>query len=126
MEHRSTLGRVRGLGSSRDGIGHWWAQRLTAVALVPLTLWFVFAAVALTGADYDGFKDWVGAHGNLVLLVLLIIALFHHAQLGLQEVIEDYVHGEAAKLTGLVIVKFAALAAAAASVLAVLKVAFAG
>lgn len=126
MEHRSTLGRVRGLGASRDGIGHWWAQRLTAVALVPLTLWFVFAAVALTGADYDGFKDWVGAHGNLVLLVLLIIALFHHAQLGLQEVIEDYVHGEAAKLTGLVIVKFAALAAAAASVLAVLKVAFAG
>ena len=123
---RSTLGRVRGLGSTSDGVGHWWAQRLTAIALVPLGLWFAFSVTSMVGADHAQFKAWVGAFGNALLLVLFIVAAFHHMQLGLQVVIEDYVHGEAAKTTGLILVKLLSATLGAASVLAVLKVGFTG
>jgi len=123
---RSTLGRVRGLGSSHHGVGHWWAQRLTAVALVPLVLWFVVSALSMVGADYETFRAWVGSFGNAVLLILLTIALFHHAQLGIQVVIEDYVHGETVKVTGLILTKFVAVLAGVSTVLAILKVAIAG
>ncbi len=127
MEPRSSrLGTVRGLGSAKDGVAHWWAQRVTAVALVPLTLWFVFVGIGLMGTDYATFKEWVTTPGNALLLILLVIALFHHAQLGMQVVIEDYVHGEAAKVTGLLIVKFTAIVFAASSILAVLKLSFGG
>ena len=126
MEMRSDLGRVRGLGSSKEGAAHWWAQRITGVALVPLCLWFVFSAVLLVGADLVAFKTWLGTHGNALLMVLFIIALFHHAQLGVHEVIEDYVHGEKAKVASLVIVKFIAVVFAASCVLAILRVSFGG
>ncbi len=124
VEMRSTLSRARGLGSAKEGVAHWWAQRVTAVALVPLTLWFVVSAVSLTGADYVAYKAWVGAHGNLLLLVLLIVILFYHTQLGLKVVIEDYVHGEAARVVSLIAVKFTVVLLAASSLLAVLRVAF--
>ena len=91
MQMRSHLGRVRGLGSSNDGIHHWWMQRLSGVALVPLCLWFVFSVVGLlVNADLPTVTDWVGRHYNPVLLILLIFCMFHHAQLGLQ-VIQDLV-----------------------------------
>ncbi len=86
---RSDLGRVRGLGSAKEGVDHWWRQRLTAIALVPLGLWFVVGAIGLVGADYNAAADWVASPLNAVLLLLLILATFLHAELGLQVVIED-------------------------------------
>ncbi len=124
MEMRSPLARARGLGSAKDGVAHWWAQRLTAVALVPLTLWFVVSVVSLVGADYAAYKAWVGMPGNLMLLVLLIVTLFHHTQLGLQVIIDDYVHGEAAKVVSLMAIKFTVVLLGASCVLAVLRVSF--
>lgn len=126
MEMRSDLARARGLGSAKEGTAHWWALRITAIALVPLTLWFIVSAIVLAGADFAEFKAWLGIHGNGVLMVLFVLALFHHAQLGVQEVIEDYVPGHAAKVASIVAVKFVAALLAASSVLAVLRVSFAG
>lgn len=126
MELRSSLGRVRGLGSAKEGVGHWWAQRVTAIALVPLSIWFVFAALALMGADYPTFAAWIGEFGNALLLALLVITLFYHAQLGMQVVIEDYVSGHAALITILLIVRFALFALAASCLLAIVLVALKG
>src|SRR3974377_2385970 len=95
---RSPLGRAVGLGSAKEGVEHWWLQRITAVALVPLTLWFVIAVIRLVGAYLDSVRDWVGNPFPATLLVLLLIATFYHASLGLQVVIGDYIHAEFAKL----------------------------
>ena len=121
MSMQSPLNRARGFGSTKEGAAHWWAQRVTSVALVPLTLWFVFSVISLAGADFAAFKAWAGDYGRSVLLVLLIVSMFHHAQLGLQVVIEDYVHKEATKVTMLLVMKFTIYLCAAASLLAVLK-----
>lgn len=126
MEFRSALGRVRGLGSAKEGPAHWWAQRLTGIALVPLSIWFVVAVLGLLGADHAQVKAWVGSHSNATLLVLLTLAMFHHAYLGVQVVIEDYVHAEGTKIVSLVIARFAAIAAAVSCILAVFRLAFGG
>src|SRR5512132_1367161 len=76
MELRSSLGRVRGLGSAGEGVGHWWAQRVTAIALVPLSIWFVVAAISLTGADYAEYQAWIGQFGNALLMILTVLVLF--------------------------------------------------
>ena len=124
MQMRTPLARVRGLGTAKEGVEHWWMQRLTSVALVPLVIWFVFQVVHLAGADLVDFKFWLGHHYNALLMVLLVVTLFHHAQLGMQVVIEDYVHHEGAKLGAIVAVKFLAIVCALSSVLAVLHLAF--
>ncbi|NQW02114.1 MAG: succinate dehydrogenase, hydrophobic membrane anchor protein [Rhodospirillales bacterium] len=126
MDMRSHLGRARGLGSSNDGVGHWWMQRLTGIALVPLIIWFVYSAVTMTGASHAEFSAWVGTHGNPILLILLIIAMFHHGQLGLQVVIEDYIHSEGPKLALIILTKFAAIFIGASSIFAVLRLTFGG
>ena len=126
MSMRSPLGRVRGLGSAREGVGHWWAQRMTALALVPLALWFVATLIGLTGADHATARDWIGAPVPASLLVLLIVATFYHGALGLQVVIEDYVHHEGAKVASSIAVNALALVLGLAGVLAVLKVLFGG
>jgi succinate dehydrogenase / fumarate reductase membrane anchor subunit len=126
MSLRSPLGRVRGLGSAKSGTEHFWAQRVTAVALIPLTLWFVYSVTTLTGADYAAAAAWLRAPWNAVLMLLLIVATFHHMQLGLQVVIEDYVHGEGTKIASLMLMKGASLLLAVAAAFAVLKVAFGG
>jgi succinate dehydrogenase membrane anchor subunit len=95
---RSPLGRARGLGSARAGSEHWWGQRLTAVALVPLTLWFIWSVLQLIGGTRDDVADWLSSPVQLALMLALIFATFHHLQLGLQVVIEDYVHHEVWKL----------------------------
>jgi len=105
MSLQTPLARVLGLGSAREGVGHWWWQRLTAAALVPLGIWFVIAVISLVGAGYGEARAWVTAPLNMVLLIAFAAALLHHAQLGLQVVIEDYVHNEALKLSGLLAVK---------------------
>lgn len=126
MSYRSPLARARGLGSAREGAAHWWAQRLTAVALVPLCLWFVIGLVGVIGEDQRTVTDWIGSPVNAALLVVLIVAAFHHAQLGLQVVIEDYVHHEGLKIAGIILVKFAAILLGLAAVFAVLDISFGG
>ena len=126
MSLQSPLARVRGLGSAKDGTAHWWAQRLTAVALIPLSLWFVFAVVALAGGDLAAYTEWVKAPGTVLLLVLFVAALFYHLSLGLQVVVEDYVTGEKKKVVTIVLIKFAAVVLAVSSIVSVFQVAFGG
>jgi succinate dehydrogenase / fumarate reductase, membrane anchor subunit len=120
---RSPLGRAGGLGSAKEGVEHWWLQRITAVALVPLGLWFVIAIIRLVGADVENVRDWVGSPLPAILLVLLLIATFYHAALGLQVVVEDYVHAELTKLGLLIVVRLACFAFAVAGILAVVSMA---
>lgn len=120
---RTGLGRARGLGSAKDGVGHWWAQRASALALVPLTLWFVFGIVALAGSPQPRVQAWIGHPVNSVLLLLLLAATFHHLVLGVQVVIEDYIHHEGGKLALLLGVKALAWLFGLAGVLAVLRIA---
>jgi len=122
MSLRTPLSRVRGLGSAKEGTHHWLWQRLTAVALIPLSLWFIVALVCRIGADYNEVIAWMQSPIVSLLLILFVIMLFHHAQLGVQVVIEDYVHGKWQKLTSLLLLKFVAVVAALASIIAVLKV----
>lgn len=119
---RTALSRVRGLGSAKDGTGHWWAQRLTSLALVPLSLWFVVSVISLVGAGHAAAAAWMGANLTTLLLLLLIAVTFRHVQLGLQVIIEDYVHHERIKLASIISVNFASVALGLAAVLAVLRV----
>jgi succinate dehydrogenase / fumarate reductase membrane anchor subunit len=119
---RSDLARVRGLGPAHDGVGHWWAQRLTALALVPLILWFVASIASLAGADHATVADWIAQPIPAMLLVLLVVATFHHAQLGLQVVIEDYVHVEALKIALILAVKGLSVLLAVAALFSVLRI----
>ncbi len=116
------LARARGLGSAKEGVSHWWTQRLTAVALVPLVIWFVYSLVSLLDADQSAVQAWIGGTLNATLLIALIVALFYHMQLGLQVVIEDYIHSEWQKIGCIVLVKFLAVLGALSSVLSILNV----
>ena len=126
MTYRTPLSHARGLGSAKSGAHHWWMQRLTAVALVPLTLWFILSIIQLTGADFQTAVVWLSSPTNAVLMLLLIAATFHHMQLGLQVVIEDYIQGEGVKIIGIILVKLFSVLLAAAAAFAVLKIAFGG
>jgi succinate dehydrogenase / fumarate reductase, membrane anchor subunit len=123
---RSPLSRARGLGSAREGVEHWWMQRVTAVALIPLTLWFVVSLIALTGSDYNAFIAWLKAPFVAILMVLLLVALFHHMALGLQVVVEDYVHSDRAKIPTVVAIRLACFALAVAGIFATVRIAFDG
>ena len=123
MTMRSSLGRARGLGSAKDGVGHWWVQRLTAVALVPLTLWFAAAIICQAGAGHAEVTAWLASPFPAIAMILLSIATFYHAALGLQVVIEDYVSSEGLRLAAIVAVKLACCALGVASIFAVLKIA---
>ena len=124
MSRRSALGRVRGLGSAREGVGHWWAERLTAVALVPLALWFAVSVAALAGADHAAVAAWMGSPVVAGLLILLIFATMYHAYLGLQVVIEDYVHHEGWKLALLLFVQAFSILLVLTALLSILTVLF--
>ena len=126
MSLRSHLARVRGLGSAKAGTAHWWSQRLTAIALVPLTIWFVVSLIGVSGADYYTAHAWIGSPMVAGLLIFLIVATFYHAYLGLQVVIEDYVHNEACKIAGLLLVKALCLVLTMTAVLSVLSILFKG
>ena len=126
MSLRSPLGKVKGLGAAGEGVGHWWAQRLTALALIPLTVWFVASVAMMAGADYATMRDWIGSPVVAGLMVLLIVATFYHAFLGLQVVIEDYVHNEGVKIASILLVQGLAIVLGLTAVLAVLTVLFRG
>lgn len=119
---RSPLQVARGLGSAKHGTEHWWSQRLTAIALVPLTVWFVFGVIGHLGAGHAEFIAWMRSPFSAVMMVLTAVVTFHHAQSGLQVVIEDYVHAEWQKMALIIGVKFLSFALAAACVLAVVKI----
>ena len=118
---RSPLGRARGLGAARAGASHWWAQRLTAIALVPLTLWFLCGMIRMIGATRDDVVFWMAGPLPIVLMIVLVIATFQHLQLGLQVVIEDYVHNDAVRIGSTLLVKAIAALLALACVIAVLR-----
>ena len=123
---RSPISRARGLGSAKEGVGHWWAQRMTALALIPLSIWFVASVVCLAGADQAAISQWLGAPFTMGALSLTLIAAFYHAALGLQVVIEDYIHAKFAKHALIILIQFAAFAFTAAGIVALLMTAFAG
>ncbi|HMV38593.1 succinate dehydrogenase, hydrophobic membrane anchor protein [Plasticicumulans sp.] len=123
---RTPLAHVRGLGSSRSGVHHWWLQRLSAVILVPLVLWFAVSLLSVAHADHATMKAWVSRPFNTALLVVLLTAMFYHARLGLQVVIEDYVHEELVKLGALLAMNLVVIVAGATAVISVLKIAFGG
>ncbi len=123
---RSELGRVRGLGSAKEGVQHWWMQRMTALALIPLSLWFVATLVFLADTDHATAIWWLGSPLTLGLMSLFLVALVYHAVLGLQVVIEDYIHGHAAKLILLLLVQAAGVLLAVAGIVSLLWIAIYG
>ena len=125
MSLRSPLGRALGSGSAKSGVGHWWTQRLTAAALVPLGLWFAISLLSLDALDYGSVRAWLAQPLTTVSALLLVLTLLWHSSLGVQVVIEDYVHHEALKVASLVLVKFAHVVLAVAGVYALLIIAFA-
>jgi len=120
---RSPLGQALGLGSAKNGVEHWWLQRVTAIALVPLTVWFTASLIAHADGDYPMFIAWLRTPIATILMALLLITLFYHAALGLQVVIEDYVHSKM-KIPALLSVRFGCFALAVAGILATLRIAF--
>ncbi len=126
MSLKTPLGRVAGLGSAKEGTGHWWAQRLTAVALIPLSFLFVVFVFAIAGADHARAVELMGNPLVAVVMLLFIVAGFYHMKLGMQVVIEDYVHHEGAKTVLLVGLALGSFALGTAAIFAVLKLAFGG
>jgi succinate dehydrogenase / fumarate reductase, membrane anchor subunit len=125
MSLRSPLGKVLGTGSAKEGVHHWWLQRLTSIALVPLTVWFVVSLLSLPSFEHVTVITWIAQSWTALLLVLFILVATWHSQLGLRVVVEDYVHGGSKTLT-LVLITFIHAVVAAAGIFAVLKVAFGG
>lgn len=121
---RSQLGRARGLGSAKTGVNHWWLERMSAVALVPLSGWFVLQVLRLAGAEQQDVVEWGGKPANASMLLALMVLTFYHMQLGLQVIIDDYVHGKA-HLPASLLLKGAALLIGLFAVIAVLKLALA-
>lgn len=117
------LNRVLGLGSAKEGVEHWWGQRLSAVALVALGLWFVLSLIWLDDMSYATVVSWLQAPVASILMILTLLTALYHSKLGVQMVVEDYVHQPALKVSTLVLSVFIHIGAAVAGVFAVLKIA---
>jgi succinate dehydrogenase / fumarate reductase membrane anchor subunit len=120
---RSPLGRVRGMGSAKGGTRHWWMQRVTSIALLPLSIWLIFSLAGLAGAEYAVVLEWIGNTFNAVLLLAFLTAAFHHAAAGLQVVIEDYVRGELQRFAAICGVNGLAILLWLAASLSILRIA---
>jgi succinate dehydrogenase / fumarate reductase membrane anchor subunit len=120
MSLQTPLGKVLGSGAAGEGVSHWWVQRVTAIALIPLTLWFVVSILGKPLHDHAAMVQWLGRPWVAVFTILLAITLAWHSWLGVQVVIEDYVHGKGGKTFLLLLSTFLHFAAAVAAIFAVL------
>ncbi len=126
MGNGTGIGRVRGLGSARHGSIHWWRQRVTAVGNLLLVTWFVVSLFRLPMLDHASVVQWIGAPLVAVPLILLTVSVFYHLRLGLQVVMEDYVHEEGSKVFSLLLLNFYAIGGAALAIFSILKIALGG
>lgn len=120
---KNPLARARGLGNGHDALHHWIAQRISSIALIPLTLWAIWSVVSLSTMTYEGFQAWIGQLPNAVLLGLFVLSSFHHAALGLQVVIEDYIHCQFSRVASMVALRLGVFALAAVAIFSILKLA---
>ena len=123
MSLRSDLGKVRGLGSAKTGFQHWWLQRLTAVAIIPISIWFVTELIQNLNSTYQEVVDWISSPLVTVLMLGLISGVFYHAKLGIQVVVEDYVHSELPKIFLIIAVNLGLAFGALIGIVSVLKIA---
>jgi succinate dehydrogenase / fumarate reductase membrane anchor subunit len=126
MARGTPLGRVRGLGSAKSGAHHWWMERLTSVSTLILFVWLLVSLLRLPALDHGTVTEWLSSPLGAVPMLLLIVSTFYHLKLGMQVVIEDYVHEEGMKLFSITLLNFFAIGGAALAFFAVLKIAFAG
>jgi len=120
---RTPIARARGLGSAKEGVSHWWWQRVTAIALVPLTLWLAVGVASMAGAAHAVVVAWIGSPIVAAGLIMFTVTLLYHTVLGMQVVVEDYVHHELVKLGILVAFKLAAIVLGIMAVLSILRIA---
>lgn len=125
MRGGTELGRVRGLGSAKEGAHHWWNQRVTAAGNLVLMLWFIVAIARLPAYDYATVHAWMASAWVAIPMLLLIVSVFWHFRLGLQVLIEDYCHGTS-RIATLLLLNFFTLGTAAIAVFSILKIAFSG
>ena len=123
---RTPLSQVKGLGSAKEGTGHFWVQRLTGLAMIPLVLWFCFAVASLPHMDYEAIRAWLANPISAVLMILMLIAGFQHARLGLQVIIEDYISNHATRTVSIIAVTLFSVLFAVIGVFSVLRIAFSG
>ena len=123
---RSPLAKVKGLGVSPDASHHFWLQRLTALALIPLTIWFCFSIALLPEASHANVTTWLNSPLNAVMMILIVLISFQHAHLGLQVVIEDYVANYRYRLMAILMVKFMSYFMMALGVYSIIKISFGG
>jgi succinate dehydrogenase / fumarate reductase, membrane anchor subunit len=126
MREGSAIGRVRGLGSAKSGAHHWWLERLTSVSTLLLTIWLLVALLRLPNLDYETITGWLQSPLAAVPMLLFIVSTFWHSKLGLQVVIEDYVHEEGWKFFSITLLNFFIVALGATAFFSVLKIAFTG
>ena len=120
---KSPLARARGLGSAKEGANHWMAQRITAIANIPLVIWFVYSIITHLGASHAEFTGWLAHPINAIAMILLVLSTFYHAKLGSQVVVEDYIHNEGLKFFKLIALKLFFFAAGVACIFSILKIA---
>ena len=126
MRMETPIARVRGLGSARSGAHHWWLERLTSVSTLLLFVWFVVSLLRLPSLEHSAVTEWLSAPLGAVPMLLLIVSTFWHLKLGLQVVIEDYVHEEGMKFVSITLLNFFTIAVGALAFFAVLRIAFGG
>ena len=121
MSLRSPLGKVLGTGSAKEGVHHWWLQRLTSIALVPLTLWFICGMLRLVGASRADVAAWLHSPLTLALMLALLLMTFHHMRIGLSAVVEDYIQQPALRLTTLLTIRATTFFLGLACIVSVLR-----